>query len=211
MDNSENTSGFGKKAHVPSDIRGWNWGAFFLNWIWGIGNSTYIAFLMFVPLVNLVMPFVLGAKGNEWAWRNRTWRSIEQFKKTQRRWAWSGFLVILLIPLLIAFPFFAMKFSDAYSMSLRAVKNNNLVIKELGKPLRPGFFVTGSFSTSSSNAIALLQYSITGPKGTGEVSVYAVKHAGHWHLQQVLVHAFGRHIVVVGGSQANKGSQSRIM
>ena len=26
----------------------------------------------------------LGAKGNEWAWRSRRWRSIEQFKAHQR-------------------------------------------------------------------------------------------------------------------------------
>lgn len=211
MDNSENTSGYGKKALVPPEIRGWNWGAFFLNWIWGIGNSTHIALLMFVPFVNLVMPFVLGAKGNEWAWRNRTWRSVEQFKKTQRRWAWSGLIVILLIPCFVIFPFIAMKFSDAYSMSLEAVKQNNLVIAELGQPLNPGFFVKGSYTTSGSNASAVLQYSITGPKGTGNVSVYAIKHTGHWRLQQVIVHATGKRIVVVGGSQAFIHNQFNMM
>lgn len=66
-----NTSGLGRESIVPPEIMRWNWGAFFLNWIWGIGHSTYIALLMFVPLVNVVMPFVLGAKGSEWAWRNR--------------------------------------------------------------------------------------------------------------------------------------------
>ena len=67
-----NTSGEGKGALVPEELKGWNWGAFFLTWIWGIGNSTYIALLMFIPLVNMILPFVLGAKGNEWAWKNRS-------------------------------------------------------------------------------------------------------------------------------------------
>jgi hypothetical protein len=72
----ENTSGHGKSSVVPAELDYWNWGAFLLNWIWGIGNNTFIALLMFVPLVNIVMLVVLGAKGNEWAWRNKRWSDI---------------------------------------------------------------------------------------------------------------------------------------
>jgi hypothetical protein len=81
-----NTSGQGSAGVVPPEISRWNWGAFGFNWIWGIGNSTWIALLMFVPFANIVMPFVLGAKGNEWAWQNKHWDSVEQFKKVQRMW-----------------------------------------------------------------------------------------------------------------------------
>ena len=79
---------------MPKELRGWNWGAFLLNIIWGIGNRTYIALLMFVPFVNLVMAFVLGAKGNEWAWQNRQWESVEQFKAVQKAWAIWGFVIL---------------------------------------------------------------------------------------------------------------------
>jgi hypothetical protein len=34
---------------IPAEIRLWNWGAFLLNWIWGIGNQTYIALLALIP------------------------------------------------------------------------------------------------------------------------------------------------------------------
>ena len=44
----ENTSGQGALATVPGEIDKWNWGAFPLNWIWGIGNNTFIALLMFI-------------------------------------------------------------------------------------------------------------------------------------------------------------------
>ena len=37
---AENTSGRGPDAVLPSELRGWNWGAFFLNWVWGLGNQT---------------------------------------------------------------------------------------------------------------------------------------------------------------------------
>lgn len=64
-----------------------------LNWIWGIGNNTFIALLMFVPFVNFIMLFILGAKGSKWAWKkNKKWESIEEFKAVQRKWAkWGGY------------------------------------------------------------------------------------------------------------------------
>src|SRR5262245_6740544 len=86
----ENTSGQGAAATVPGEIDRWNWGAFLLNWIWGIGNNTFIALLMFVPVVNVVMIFILGAKGSSWAWRNKRWEGVAQFRAVQRRWAWWG-------------------------------------------------------------------------------------------------------------------------
>lgn len=61
---SENTSGQGRHASVPNEIKNWNWGAFLFTWIWGIGNNTFIAFLCFIPIINIAVVFVLGAKGN---------------------------------------------------------------------------------------------------------------------------------------------------
>ena len=49
-------------AEIPPELDRWNWGAFFLNWIWGIGNSTFIALLTLIPGVNFIMIFVLGAR-----------------------------------------------------------------------------------------------------------------------------------------------------
>ncbi len=72
---------------VPPGVSGWNWGAFIFTWIWGIFNNTFIALLCLFPPAHLIMMFVLGAKGNEWAWRNRDWPSIEEFHRTQRKWA----------------------------------------------------------------------------------------------------------------------------
>jgi zinc-ribbon domain len=92
----KNNSGQGKLAALPPQLYGWNWGAFFLSWIWGIGNSTMIAFLTWIPLVNFVMIFILGAKGNEWAWQNKRWKSIEHFKKVQKLWAVWGFILFVL-------------------------------------------------------------------------------------------------------------------
>ena len=89
----ENTSGLGELATVPEEVKGWNWGAFVLTWIWGIFNSVWIALLCFIPFFSLVWAIVLGVKGNEWAWRNKKWDSIEHFKSTQRSWNIAGIIV----------------------------------------------------------------------------------------------------------------------
>jgi hypothetical protein len=52
------------------------------------------------------MVFVLGAKGNEWAWQSKRWDSVEHFKRTQRTWAWwglgvQGFAVVVYVVILV--------------------------------------------------------------------------------------------------------------
>lgn len=81
---SGNTSGQGTTSVLPDELKGWNWGAFFLHWIWGIGNGVWIALISLV--LGFIWAVVLGIKGNEWAWQHKKWDSIEHFKKTQRTW-----------------------------------------------------------------------------------------------------------------------------
>src|ERR1700722_17397812 len=124
----DNTSGEGERAHVPAEIDRWNWGAFLLNWIWGIGNDTYVALLMFVPVVNFVMLFVLGAKGSAWAWRNKRWRAVEHFKRVQRKWAivgaiiWLGFIGFYAIFIVGFFVLFRQ--AEAYQMAVARLNAN---------------------------------------------------------------------------------------
>jgi hypothetical protein len=98
-------------SDMPAEIKGWNWGAFFLNWIWGIGNRVWLALLTlvlaFIPVVGtlgvIVMMVVLGLKGSEWAWKSRSWESVEQFKKVQKTWAIWGLIIFILSLLLMIF------------------------------------------------------------------------------------------------------------
>ncbi len=64
------------------------------SWIWGLVNHVWISFVI------LILPgiwnFVLGAKGNEWAWKARQWDSPEAFKEHQKKWKpWAIILFIL--------------------------------------------------------------------------------------------------------------------
>jgi len=52
-------------AAISDGAKGWSWGAFLLNWIWAIGNKTWIGLLALVPYVGFIMTLVLGFKGRE--------------------------------------------------------------------------------------------------------------------------------------------------
>lgn len=99
-----NTSGMGKGHELPDGIQGWSWGAFMFNWVWALGNKTWIGLLAFIPYIGFIMAFVLGFKGREWAWRNKKWESVEHFQRVQRKWSmWSlVFVAIALIGIIAA-------------------------------------------------------------------------------------------------------------
>lgn len=74
--------------NMPNDIQNqWNWGAFWLNWIWGIANKSLGTFFVFIPFFGFIWMFVCGANGNEWAWKNKKWSNVEEFQKVQKIWA----------------------------------------------------------------------------------------------------------------------------
>lgn len=84
---------------IPDGVKGWSWGAFLLNWIWAIGNRSWIGLLAVIPYVGWIMAFWLGFKGREMAWKNKQWDSLEHFNRVQRRWSqWGvGIMVVALI------------------------------------------------------------------------------------------------------------------
>jgi len=114
---SENTSGMGKNAEIPDGIKGWSWGAFMFNWIWALGNRTWIGLLALVPYVGFIMVIILGIKGREWAWRNNKWDSVEHFQRVQRKWSlWSLLFVGIAILGIVA----AVAIPAYYDYSIRA-------------------------------------------------------------------------------------------
>ena len=100
------------------DVRRWNWGAFFLTWIWAFAHRLSnwgIAGILswFVPLpiiAPLGFAIYLGVRGSELAWSARPFESVEHFRRTERVWAWWGFGVFIAFVLLVClvlwlFPF----------------------------------------------------------------------------------------------------------
>lgn len=101
----ENTTDDNIEDSFPNEIEGWNWGAFFLNGFWGIGNKTYIALLAFVPVINVPVMIYLGLKGNELAWGNKNWESIEHFKEIQRKWNIAGLIAFAIYAIVVLWEF----------------------------------------------------------------------------------------------------------
>jgi hypothetical protein len=173
----------------------WNWGAFLLNWIWGIGNNTFVALLMFVPGVNIVMLVVLGVKGNEWAWRNKRWSDIDHFKRVQRKWAiwgiaaWIGFIGFY--GALGYFFIWAFKGSEAYKMGVELVVGNSEAIGALGAPISTGI-PWGTIRVSGPDGHASIQFSATGPNGDGTVYLNATKQFGQWRIDRSELEVKGR-------------------
>ena len=87
---------------MPEELKKWNWGAFFLSWIWAIANHSWVGLLALLGPVWIIMIFILGAKGNEWAWKNRKFDNVDQFKKVQSGWAKWGLGLFVIQVILVA-------------------------------------------------------------------------------------------------------------
>lgn len=211
MDVVENTSGRGPASQLPPEIQRWNWGAFLLSWIWGIGNNALAALLVFVPLFGVIWLFVVGAKGSEWAWRNKRWESVAQFQATQRRWARWGVIVWLASAAVFACLFvgiFALlKDSEAYKLAHARLDAEARVAEIIGRPIATGI-PTGSIAVSGPSGTAELSFGVEGPKGKGTAYVVARKALGQWTLEQLVFEdeATGRRIDLAPAAPATAAS-----
>jgi hypothetical protein len=177
---------------IPPEIARWNWGAFLLNWIWGVGNNTYIALLTFVPILGpIIMPFVLGAKGSSWAWRNGRWDSIEHFKRVQRGWAIWGAIIWLgtfaLVGAAIGFGHHSFKRSEAYVLGVSKLQSSPIAVSVLGTPISTGFPFGKISSNMGGAGSADLSFSASGPKGKGTVFLEAIKKEGAWSIKRLML------------------------
>ncbi|MBR1460967.1 ribonuclease G [bacterium] len=76
---------------LPAELSKFNWGAFLLNWIWGVIHKKYITLLIIpasiVPIIGpLAMSIWFGFVGNRWAWESKDWTSVEEFNEAQKFW-----------------------------------------------------------------------------------------------------------------------------
>ena len=111
-----------RSAQPPQALRGFNWGAFLLGPIWGLGNAVLPAIL--IGAVGVVISYVtrsgnqwvslaaaffanvyIGIRANEWAWKARRWQSVEHFKRVQTGWLLWG--VVLVVALTIMYSYWA--------------------------------------------------------------------------------------------------------
>lgn len=82
---------------IKKEVSRWNWGAFLLTWIWGIGNGVYISLLALIPGINFIIAIVLGIRGGEMAWKNNKCLSLDEFIQNQKAWAKWGLIFLILV------------------------------------------------------------------------------------------------------------------
>ena len=92
-----NASGMGSAGVLPDGVAGLSWGGFFWGFVWGLFNRVYISLLGLVPIVNIAVPFYLLFRGRELAWRNKKWKSVEHFQRSQKLWGFTGLLLFAVL------------------------------------------------------------------------------------------------------------------
>ena len=96
------------------------------------------------------MPFVLGVRGNRWAWRNGRWDSTEHFRRVQR--AWTKWAVIIYVGAIVLFgaifggAFYLLSHSEAYRLGVANLEASAEVANLLGKLITTGL-PAGKIST----------------------------------------------------------------
>lgn len=102
----------------PECINRFNWGAFGLLPLWGLGNGKSYLFFLYLPIIFtlqeniivtllsvifLIIAIYYGINGNRISWMNKNWSSIEVFDRVQKRWNVAGILglIISVISLII--------------------------------------------------------------------------------------------------------------
>jgi len=184
---------------IPAEIDRWNWGAFLLNWIWGIGNKTFIALF---DVHSLCRPGdALRAR------RQGKPLGMAQWTLGQRR----------------AFPARATQVGDMgrrhlawrdravrrdiwrhllYSPTIRGLRTRR--IPASGQP--PGNGRSGNTDLDQLSDGLLFerrrkrtrgpQFSATGPKASGRVFLEAIKKDGVWSLTKLTLKVDGRDDVI---------------
>lgn len=94
---------------------------------------------------------------------------------------------ILLMVLLAALIFGALKSSEAYDASLAAVRASDEIREDFGEPLAPSWWVSGRVQIENADADAELEYGIAGPKAQGRVAVKGTKRGGAWTYEVLAV------------------------
>ena len=78
----------------------WNWGAFMFSIFFGFATKAWLCFLTLVPLVNIVWPFVCGAKGEKWAWETGEY-DFNAFQVMVKSWNRAGLFAFILAVVVI--------------------------------------------------------------------------------------------------------------
>jgi len=117
----------------------------------------------------------------------------------QRNWKWavpSGCLTLAAIASvavvgLVLMVFGLIKSCGAYEIALERVQEDAAVVERLGRPIEPGWYVTGNVHLSGASGRASMSFPVAGPDGSATVHIEATKTMGQWTAQRLVVEIKG--------------------
>jgi hypothetical protein len=112
-----------------------------------------------------------------------------------RNWKWFvpvGCLSIVVVAGAVVaagvyFIFGTIKSSDVYQQALAKARSNQAVVRELGEPIEPGWWVSGTINVSNDSGNADVKIPVSGPKKSGAVYATAIKKQGKWDISALEV------------------------
>jgi len=102
------------------------------------------------------------------------------------------FGVVAFARLLLSVLFRGFKSSQVYKEAVAKARSNSEVRRELGEPVRPGWWVSGSLRVSGPSGIARFSTPLHGPAGQATLYVQAQKVSNRWRFDILEVAVEGR-------------------
>jgi len=84
------------KFDFPEGMNRFNWGAFFLGWIWAAAMESVTGVLLSIFL-GFIGNLILGFHGNKMAWQAREFEDSEDFIRVQEEWTKWGLIVFIVV------------------------------------------------------------------------------------------------------------------
>jgi hypothetical protein len=177
-----------EQIDIPEQIKRWNWGAFLLTPFWCIRHRIWQGLLLFIPVLGLIIPFILGAKGNQKAWKKNNQEPIDDFLKRQKYWGFAG-LVIWVVGYLSMFAClsYILNYSDGMKMGLEIANSNKRLTEYFGKPIKKSSFLNGTYNYFFNTKPATLSvaFDAVGTQNEGHVNFQWEKRDGDWVVTQM--------------------------
>ena len=94
-------------------------------------------------------------------------------------------LVLAFIAGILALIFGIMRSSEPFQQAVAEVQHNPQAVRALGEPIKIGWFLSGSISTSGDSGEAELSIPVSGPVDKGTLYVEAYKSEDVWHFTRM--------------------------
>ncbi len=98
----------------------------------------------------------------------------------------------------------SLKSSELYQKAVETARLNVTLTEALGQPLKEGFFAAGSFNYASTSGRAEITIPVSGPQGSGTITLKAQRITGPWLISSLVaeIDATKRQINLLEGTKA---------